>query len=315
MRPDGSAFAVPSKPEADSGDEIDHVCILPRSTGIARRVPNFPRPFDPNVGRELLGHMADEPGGTFVRGLAERVRVQHGLLGRDFDDIELSVVDIQKGDNFWKIARDNGVNIDTLIGANPHWDSLTARVKQRIIVPSRPGVLNFINDRSEIDEIAELYGVERSKIMVQKLPPLHWFFSRFQSERRPVAIFVEGARPTTHTMTPDMAKKYALREMFRSPLAGRFTSHFGGRTHPIFKQYGFHNGVDIATAHGTPVGASCGGVVTAAGWMGGYGKAVIIDHPKGYRTLYGHLSSNMLDACVGLLLVLQVTKALPCDTV
>ena len=209
----------------------------------------------------------------------------------DFDDIELRVVDIQKGDNFWKIARDNGVNIDTLIGANPHWDSLTARVKQRIIVPARPGVLNFINDRSEIDEIAELYGVERSKIMVQKLPPLHWFFSRFQSERRPVAIFVEGARPTTHTMTPDMAKKYALREMFRSPLAGRFTSHFGGRTHPIFKQYGFHNGVDIATAHGTPVGASCGGVVTAAGWMGGYGKAVIIDHPKGYRTLYGHLSS------------------------
>lgn len=208
-----------------------------------------------------------------------------------FDEIELRVVDIRKGDNFWKIARDNGVNIDTLIGANPHWDTLTARVNQRIIVPSKVGVLNFITDRSEIGEIAQLYGVDRSKISVQNLSPLHWVFARFQSERKPVAVFIEGGRPITHTMTPDMARKYALREMFRSPLAGRYSSHFGGRVHPIFRQYGFHNGVDIAAAHGTPVGASCEGVVTAAGWMGGYGKAVIIDHSKGYRTLYGHLSS------------------------
>lgn len=208
-----------------------------------------------------------------------------------FDKIELRVVDIRKGDNFWKIARDNGVNIDTLIGANPHWDTLTARVNQRIVVPSKVGVLNFITDRSEIGEIAELYGVDHSKIAVQNLSPLHWVFALFRSERKPAAVFIEGARPITHTMTPDMARKYALREMFRSPLAGRFSSHFGGRMHPIFRQYGFHNGVDIATAHGTPVGASCEGVVTATGWMGGYGKAVIIDHPKGYRTLYGHLSS------------------------
>ena len=152
-------------------------------------------------------------------------------------------------------------------------------------------MLNFITDRSEIGEIAELYGVDRSKIAVQNLSPLHWVFALFRSERKPAAVFIEGARPITHTMTPDMARKYALREMFRSPLAGRFSSHFGGRMHPIFRQYGFHNGVDIATAHGTPVGASCEGVVTATGWMGGYGKAVIIDHPKGYRTLYGHLSS------------------------
>ncbi len=89
-----------------------------------------------------------------------------------FDDVDLRVVGIRKGDNFWKIARDNGVNIDTLIGANPHWDTLTARLNQRIVVPSKVGVLNFITDPSEIEEIAELYGVERSKIRVQDLPPL-----------------------------------------------------------------------------------------------------------------------------------------------
>ncbi|RPI94111.1 MAG: LysM peptidoglycan-binding domain-containing protein, partial [Spirochaetales bacterium] len=123
-----------------------------------------------------------------------------------FDRIDLRVVLVNKGDNFWKIARENGVNIDTLIGANPHWDTLTARVNQRIVVPSKTGVLNFITDPSEVEEIAELYGVERSKISVQKLPPLYWTLARFKSEKRPAAVFVEGARPITHTMTPNMAR-------------------------------------------------------------------------------------------------------------
>ena len=43
-------------------------------------------------------------------------------------------------------------------------------------------------------------------------------------------------------------------------------------------------------ASGTAVGAACGGVVEDAGWMGGYGKAVIVNHQNGYKTLYGHLS-------------------------
>ncbi len=222
--------------------------------------------------------------------LTEKDYIDFISEGVRFGDIDLRLVAIRKGDNFWKIARDNGVNIDTLIGANPHWDTLTARVNQRIVVPSKVGVLNFITDPSEIEEIAELYGVERSRVIVQKLPPLYWLIAGLKSEKKPAAVFVVGARPISHTMTPDMARKYALREMFRSPLAGRFSSHFGGRVHPIFRQYGFHNGVDIATAHGTAVGASCEGTVVAAGWMGGYGKAVVINHPKGYRTLYGHLS-------------------------
>jgi murein DD-endopeptidase MepM/ murein hydrolase activator NlpD len=51
-----------------------------------------------------------------------------------------------------------------------------------------------------------------------------------------------------------------------------------------------HLGVDYAAPVGTPVRASGGGVVTLAGWSGGYGKTVKIRHPNGYQTLYGHLS-------------------------
>lgn len=209
----------------------------------------------------------------------------------EFRELELSIVEIKKGDNFWKIAKEHNVNIDTLIGANPYWSALTAKLKENIVVPSRIGVLHFITDFKEIDELISLYGVERKNLVIQKLPPFYRLYRNMFSIRKPVAVFIQNTKPAILTMTSGMAEKFALREMFKSPLGGRFSSFFGGRIHPIFHEYGFHNGVDIATMHGTAVGASCAGIVAETGWMGGYGKAVIINHENGYRTLYGHLSS------------------------
>jgi murein DD-endopeptidase MepM/ murein hydrolase activator NlpD len=84
-----------------------------------------------------------------------------------------------------------------------------------------------------------------------------------------------------------------LRKAFlRSPLKfSRISSGFThSRFHPILKKSRPHLGVDYAAPTGTPVRASGGGVVTLAGWSGGYGKTVKIRHPNGYQTLYGHLS-------------------------
>lgn len=77
---------------------------------------------------------------------------------------------------------------------------------------------------------------------------------------------------------------------FAYPLAGRLTSPFGRRTHPIFKVISFHSGVDLAAPHGTPIMASDSGRVIFDGWYGGYGKVVIVDHGRDYSTLYAHLS-------------------------
>jgi murein DD-endopeptidase MepM/ murein hydrolase activator NlpD len=84
-----------------------------------------------------------------------------------------------------------------------------------------------------------------------------------------------------------------LRKAFlRSPLKfSRISSGFThSRFHPILKTSRPHLGVDYAAPVGTPVRASGNGVVTHAGWSGGYGKTVKIRHPNGYETLYGHLS-------------------------
>ena len=69
------------------------------------------------------------------------------------------------------------------------------------------------------------------------------------------------------------------------------SSRFGLRIHPITGQKKTHTGMDIASNQGTAVYASDGGSVTLAGWNGGYGNCIMIDHGNGYVTLYGHLSS------------------------
>ena len=74
------------------------------------------------------------------------------------------------------------------------------------------------------------------------------------------------------------------------PYRGEITSPFGWRTHPIFGDARYHSGLDIAADYGDTVVAADDGVVAFAGWLGGYGNAVIIEHGNGISTLYGHNS-------------------------
>jgi Peptidase family M23 len=70
----------------------------------------------------------------------------------------------------------------------------------------------------------------------------------------------------------------------------RISSRFGWRTHPLTGKRRFHSGLDIAAPSGAPVVATGSGTVISAGWNGGYGKAIIIQHSDTQQTLYGHLS-------------------------
>jgi murein DD-endopeptidase MepM/ murein hydrolase activator NlpD len=98
---------------------------------------------------------------------------------------------------------------------------------------------------------------------------------------------VEASAPVEATL-PVTAGNAATE--YQMPVAGRLSSSFGNRFHPIDKRIKFHAGMDIAVPIGTSVTAAAGGTVKFAGESGGYGNLVVITHPDGRETRYGHLS-------------------------
>lgn len=76
------------------------------------------------------------------------------------------------------------------------------------------------------------------------------------------------------------------------PLSGaRLTSGFGNRYHPVLGGTRFHAGLDMAAPTGTPVTATGAGRISRAGWAGGYGILVSIEHGGARETRYAHLSA------------------------
>src|SRR5262245_20859821 len=85
----------------------------------------------------------------------------------------------------------------------------------------------------------------------------------------------------------------------RPPVTGDLdaSSGFGVRIDPFLNRPAMHTGIDFRGNPGEPVRATASGTVTAAGWSGGYGRMVEIEHAHGVSTRYGHLSE--IDVKVG----------------
>ncbi|TIT68536.1 MAG: M23 family peptidase [Mesorhizobium sp.] len=98
--------------------------------------------------------------------------------------------------------------------------------------------------------------------------------------------------------TLDQLKKEARRLPLANPAPGHsVTSPFGVRTDPLLGTAALHSGMDFRAPIGMAARVTAPGVVTKAGWNGGYGRMVEIDHGNGFATRYGHLSE--IDVTVG----------------
>jgi len=98
--------------------------------------------------------------------------------------------------------------------------------------------------------------------------------------------------------TLDQLKKEARRLPLANPAPGHsVTSPFGVRTDPILGTAALHSGMDFRAPIGMAAKVTAPGIVTKAGWNGGYGRMVEVDHGNGFATRYGHLSE--IDVTVG----------------
>ncbi len=191
---------------------------------------------------------------------------------------------IKRGENFWGIAKRNGVNIDTIVGANPELNDLIARTGKEIIILSKTGVLHEVRDAEEsLEMLSQLYSVTMEKILA---------YNDIKNNEIKVGdvLFIRRAKPVY--MSESLKSLFYERKLFRSPISGVYTSLFGPRVHPITGQNSFHEGVDIRAKIGTWVGAAADGKVIYSGWAQGWGHCVRIKHKDGFVSVYAHLSKR-----------------------
>lgn len=201
------------------------------------------------------------------------------LLARD---IRFKVYTIRKGDNYWKIAKTNQVDFDTILGCNPYIRGFYADINDKIVAINRKGVLHYIKESEDPGILSRLYDIPESRIRKEnKLKP----FSRL---RKGDILFVPDASP--RMFTREFYELYCLRMKFRNPVSGWLGVPYGWRIHPILKVRKFHQGIDLGAPKYSAICAAAGGVVIVAGPAGNYGKVVILDHSDGFQTTYAHCS-------------------------
>jgi murein DD-endopeptidase MepM/ murein hydrolase activator NlpD len=99
---------------------------------------------------------------------------------------------------------------------------------------------------------------------------------------------------TKNSTTADWVRANSAPNLW--PVEGLITGSFGERIDPFNGEGAFHSGVDISASVGSSVIAPADGVVTFADFLGGYGRAIMVDHGHGISTRYGHLSSFAVTA-------------------
>ncbi|WP_448585386.1 M23 family metallopeptidase [Thermaurantiacus sp.] len=156
-------------------------------------------------------------------------------------------------------------------------------------------VADFLRQMGHVVDIQrDIRGKDRFDLVVEhrraETGEREWgrlLYAGLRDGRREIALMRFGPKGEFFRENGESAK----RGLIRTPVDGaRLSSGFGMRFHPILGYSRMHQGLDFAAPTGTPVLASAAGRVVMAGWGGGYGNLVEIDHGRGMRTRYAHLS-------------------------
>ncbi|MEA5550088.1 peptidoglycan DD-metalloendopeptidase family protein [Anabaena cylindrica UHCC 0172] len=191
---------------------------------------------------------------------------------------------------------------------------LVYRADQRILAKLAAEAKLLIDQRTEVEGQKNQIALIREQLFAQKADyqtqaqSQTELIQRLNSDRLALAAAQNQLEQDSRNLTVLIQQKIAeqiAREaqakanskiwirgtgIFAFPSDAPTSSPFGWRMHPVLGYRRFHAGLDFAAGYGSTIRAADSGTVIFAGWYGGYGKAVIIDHGKGITTLYGHSS-------------------------
>ena len=235
-----------------------------------------------------------------------------------YEPLKVREYTVTAGDSLWSVSHKMDIDSDTIRGSNNLKTSSALRPGVKLRIPNQEGIFYTLKDGEKVEEVAKRYRVSMTKIRLvnegintAKLKANDEIFlpgakPEALREMKSAPKLANAPKPEAKKLQPAPAKTAAKPEKtekrqrgevavrrsgFRWPVMGRINSPFGWRTHPVTRRRDFHTGIDIKAARNDPIKAAGTGHVVYSGWMGGYGKVLVIEHSNGQSTLYAHCST------------------------
>ena len=214
---------------------------------------------------------------------------------------------VKSGDTLIGIADKCGITLDELYELNYGFsDDMTLYVGDvvTVTVPASEISVVVVEETSYTEKYsADVVYVDNDSLYVGTENVLE---EGTEGKRSVVALvtYVNGVESEREIIKEDVIKEATPTKIERGTLepptyikpvySTTITSEYGYRIHPINGTYSLHSGVDWYVPQGTSVRAAAGGTVITAGWNGGYGYCVDIQHSDGSMTRYAHLSQVLV---------------------
>ena len=184
---------------------------------------------------------------------------------------------VKPGESLWRISNNFKVPVYSIISANPDKSKKIIHPGDHLKIPFSPGIFYKVQRGDTLGGIAKKYKISVSSIVSANHGSKNAIYPGKD-------IFLPNAKALPQI-------RYIWQNEFIWPIAGRLTSGYGWRMHPMHNERRFHAGIDIGAKWGTRIRSVGKGIVIHAGNAGTYGNLVLIRHKNGYISAYAHCSS------------------------
>jgi len=218
-------------------------------------------------------------------------------IGTDKPEIYI----VREGDNLWSIARKNDMYVDDIMRTNNLKSEDLQLEQELILVASKPYI--SVIARVEGEKVEPIPFETKTEIDKNSSSRVRIKQAGVDGEKQIsyVATKVNGVVDTQEIREETILKKAVDKIIVKGtkvtvasrgggtgaldwPVYGSISSYFGSRS-------GGHTGLDIAASSGTAIKAADSGTVTGAGYQGGYGNLITVNHGNGIVTRYAHCSA------------------------